>query len=121
MDIKDTISSLGRALVDSGEKTIKKSSELIDSSRINIIIASKKNSMDDIFQEIGKDVYKNHQKEVSKDKDINKLFHKVETLEKEIKELKKKLLILKKEVFCPHCGEAINKKSKFCFKCGKIL
>ena len=121
MAIKTSISDIGRALKDSGKKTLKKSSVFIDSSRINVLIASKKNKIDDIYKEIGKMYYKKYKKVVSKDSPFNKLFVDIQTIKKEIKDLEKQLLSLNDEKQCPHCGKFIDKRSIFCNKCGKNL
>ena len=121
MDIKGSIDDIGRALKDTGRKTIKKSSILIDSSRINILISSKKNKIDDIYKELGRSYYKKYKKNLSKDSPFKKYFTDIDNLKKEIKELEQELLSVKDEKQCPHCGRFIDKGSNFCNKCGKSL
>ncbi|MGM9973295.1 MAG: zinc ribbon domain-containing protein [Clostridiaceae bacterium] len=121
MAIKTSINDIGRALKDTGRKTLKKSSIFIDSSRINLIISSKKNKINDIYKEIGKRYYKKYKKDLSKDSPFKKLFLDIDALKKEIKELEQELLSVNNEKQCPHCGKFIDKKSLFCNKCGKNL
>lgn len=121
MAVRTSISNIGRALKDTGRKTLKKSSALIDSSRINLIIASKKNEIDDIYKEIGKMYYKKYKRELSKDSPFKKLFQDIQGLKKEIRELEQELLSINKEKQCPYCGKFIDRKSIFCGECGKNL
>ena len=121
MDIRRSLSSVGRALKESSERTLKKSTDLIDISRINIVIATKKNEKDEVYRKIGRLVYKKYKKEALKSKDVKDLFDEVEKLNKEIKELNKQVSAINREKTCPHCGESIQKKSLFCPICGNNL
>ncbi|WP_040214272.1 hypothetical protein [Clostridium polynesiense] len=127
MDFRRSLSSIGRALKNSGERTWKKSTVLLDVSRINILIASKEKDIEDIYIIIGKNIYEKYGKDFNKHKDLRELndlkelFTEIAIIEKEIKKLKKKISHIKDQRICPYCGEITENKSKFCLKCDKML
>lgn len=98
------------------EKTVKFSEEIKLKGKISDI----KNSIKNLYGEIGQSVYNQYKTNTeggtdeikSKCEEISKYFEEIDKLETEI-------LSLKEVKKCTECGAEIGKKDDFCSKCGK--
>lgn len=98
------------------EKTSQISSEL----KLKGKISEYKESIENLYTEIGKCVYNAHKngEEVSREE----ITHKCEEIartEEEIEKAEAEILALKKIKKCVNCGAELNEKDEFCSKCGK--
>lgn len=118
MSMSDKLKLIKISLQEGADEAAKKSKELLEYSELSIAIAACDKSINDLYMEIGKKVYKMHKNNEEHSKKIMQYCEEIEELEEEKKKIKKKILKLKNKRECKNCGFLINKKAQFCDKCG---
>ena len=101
------------------KKTSETTSRLAKETKLRMKISDTKGKIDDIYEEIGKNVYENHlNKKDDLDKIIKENCEKIDDLSNIIKEARNEILVLKNRKTCKKCFEEIDADCKFCPKCG---
>ena len=86
------------------KKTSETTSRLAKETKLRMKISDTKGKIDDIYEEIGKNVYENH---LNKKDDLDKII-----------KARNEILVLKNRKTCKKCFEEIDADCKFCPKCG---
>jgi len=107
---------IGRKLSDAGQKTIKKTKELSDSARLNMLIAEEEKKLDVIYCQIGKLYISLHGD--TPENDFDTLITSLREIEDKVNVLKAQLHDLKGLSRCPGCGAEVPMSSAFCSVCG---
>ena len=100
--------------------TADKTGKLAKEAKLRMKISELKNEINDIYEEIGKEVYQNHIREQKQDieKALEEKCTKIDCLSDEIETNLKHCLELKDKKQCQNCFSEIEKEMKFCPECG---
>ena len=115
--VNELSEKVGVLAVDTYKNVSKKSSDLVQETKLKLAISDKKEEIENTYRDMGETLYrlaKQGEKLEGFEEDI-KL---VSALEEEIKDYEKEILNLKNEVKCDNCNENIDKDSKHCPSCG---
>ena len=101
------------------KKTSETTSRLAKETKLRMKISDAKGKIDDIYEEIGKNVYENHVKEIQNlDSIIEDNCKKIDELSEQIKNHRNEILVLRNRKTCKKCFEEIDYDAAFCPKCG---
>jgi hypothetical protein len=101
------------------ESVAKKSSELIEVSKINLEISSEEKKAYELYAKIGRKIYKRYMEGKEIDKDLISKCKEIEDIESDIKELEEKRLRAKEMKNCKHCYCEMKAEDSYCPRCGK--
>ena len=97
-----------------------KTNDLVDKTKLSVSISDIEGKIDDIYKEIGEDVYNSYESGNEYSDTINECCEKISALEDEISELRTALAKFKSGVQC-ECGQYNEKGASYCSKCGAEL
>ena len=101
------------------KKTSETTSKIAKETKLRMKISDTKGKIDDIYEEIGKNVYENYlNKKDDLDKIIKENCEKIDDLSNIIKEARDEILVLRNRKTCVKCSEEIDAECNFCPKCG---
>lgn len=100
----------------------KKSSELVELSKIKLTIMSTKSSIDEQYKKLGKLVYTS-QKENADDisSKFEEIIAKIDRLHNKLSELEEAAAAVSNKVVCPACKKVNSADAEFCSHCGLDL
>lgn len=119
MAIKDNILKIPKYVGEGAEAVAKKSEEIIEVSKLNIAISSEQNMIKEIYEKIGRKIYKKYRENKTIDKELIEKCEQISEIEKDIEDIKKKILKIKSRKQCKYCDCSMEKSAAFCPKCGK--
>lgn len=96
----------------------KKSSDLVEVTKLNMSISTEEGKIQSTYGEIGKTVYEAYTKGEDIPEAFKELCDKIKSYEDNIKDLKEKILLLKNTKACPSCGTELEVEIAFCPNCG---
>lgn len=112
---------LGKKATEAYKVTADKTGKLAKEAKLRMKMNELKSQINEIYIEIGKEVYEKHIRE--KDYDIKKELEehctKIDVLTDDIETMLKECLQLKDRKQCPNCYAEIEKDVKFCPNCGE--
>jgi hypothetical protein len=110
--------NFSKKVTDTAKAAAKKSSEVVEVTKLNMNIGSEEDKIKKAYTEIGKSVYE----VFTKGEEVNEAFkgqcELISTYEDNIKEMRLKILDLKALKVCPACGAEMESGISFCSKCG---
>lgn len=114
---------LGKKATQAYKITADKTGKLAKETKLKIKISDLKSQINDLYEEIGKNVYQKHLREDRNaneeiEEDINNLCTKIDVLSDEIDSLLEQCLELKDKKQCKNCYKEIEKNDKYCPNCG---
>lgn len=114
---------LGKKATQAYKITADKTGKLAKETKLKIKISDLKSQINDLYEEIGKNVYQKHIREDKEaneqiEEDINNLCTKIDVLSDEIDSLLEQCLELKDKKQCKNCYKEIEKNDKYCPNCG---
>ena len=114
---------LGKKATEAYKITADKTGRLAKETKLKIKISDLKSQINDLYEEIGKNVYQKHiieDEEANKkiEEDISHLCTKIDVLSDEIDSLLEQCLELKDRKQCKNCYKEIDKNDKYCPNCG---
>jgi Zn finger protein HypA/HybF involved in hydrogenase expression len=107
-----------KKVTDTAKAAAKKSSELVEVTKLNMNIGAEEDKIRKIYTEIGKAVYDKYAKEEEVDEAFRGQYEKIVSIEKAIEEMKQKILEMKNTKLCPNCSAELERDIAFCPKCG---
>ena len=111
---------LGKKASEAYKITADKTGKIAKETKIKFKMNDLKSQINDIYEEIGKNVYEKHvKKENISVNDFEEECTKIDVLSDEIEGLLKECLELKDKKQCPKCYKEIEKDAKFCPSCGE--
>lgn len=110
--------NIGKKVGDIAQTAAKKSSDLVETTKINMNINSEEESIKNLYKEIGEVFYEKYGSNPGNDGVIVALCEKIRAHEETIKDLKEKSNEKKNINICPTCGDEVEKEKAFCGKCG---
>ena len=114
---------LGKKASEAYKITADKTGRLAKETKLKIKISDLKSQINDLYEEIGKNVYQKHIREDEEankeiEEDISHLCTKIDVLSDEIDSLLEQCLELKDRKQCKNCYKEIDKNDKYCPNCG---
>ena len=109
---------LKEKLGDAGEKIVKKSGQLVDTTKLSYHISTEESELKKKYELIGKMVYEAKCGDGELSDEINTICDDIQLTLEKIDDMKQQLQVLKNKTSCPHCGKEIAKNAPFCSSCG---
>ena len=107
-----------KKVTDTAKAAARKSSEIVEVTKLNMSIGAEEDKINKVYTEIGKAVYVSY----AKGEVVNEVFvgscEKVKAYEANISEMKQKILEIKNVKICEGCGAELEADVIFCSKCG---
>ncbi|AWZ49627.1 hypothetical protein C3495_12840 [Clostridiaceae bacterium 14S0207] len=127
--LKDTLSKISISAKDVAENVVKvtkegantvakKSSELVELSKLNSCISSEETKIKELYTSIGKTIYEKHTNNIYVDPDVVEICEDIREKQFKIKILEQRVQDLKKFDTCTKCGHNLKEDSRFCPNCG---
>ena len=116
-----TFDDVKKVLQKTGDKVVKKTSEVYEYTKLSIAMSGLKNDIDQLYQQIGKSVYSHYTDDDFSIDDISGLCEAVELKNEEIAKIQEKIQQLKNVKICGNCGASSSEESMFCAKCGQTF
>lgn len=111
--------NLTRKVSNTAKAAAKKSTELVEVTKLNISIGAEEEKIEKLYREIGKLVYEKYGAEEGIDEKLKELCNKIRSHLAAINEMREKILELKKVKKCPGCGTELEIDMVFCPRCGE--
>ena len=106
----------GKKVKDAGQKSVQKTREISEISRINTLISQAESDMYRIYYSIGKTYVSLHRDD--SEEALKSMVSSVINLESEKEEYKKQIQLIRGIRLCSHCGAELLNGSQFCSSCG---
>lgn len=110
--------SFTKKVAETAKAAAKKSSELVEVTKLNMNVGAEESKIEKTYSEIGKVVYQKFDEGEDVGEAFAELCGKIKSYEENIKELKQKILDLKNVKLCSGCGTELAAEVVFCPKCG---
>lgn len=112
------LENLGKKVGEAAQAAAKKSSELVEITKLNVNIGSEEDKIQKIYTQIGKAVYEKYSATGVVDTDVTESCEAIKVHEQNIKALKEKIMEVKSVKQCVSCGTEMDRAQLFCSKCG---
>lgn len=99
-----------------GKNVAQKSSDMVETTKLNMSISQEKEKINKTFTEIGAAVYEQYK--MGNDLGMGEKCMQIAEYEAKIEEYQKKILEIKSAVKCPNCGAEASAETVFCAQCG---
>ena len=110
--------NLSRKVTDTAKAAAKKSSEVVEVTKLNLSIGSEEDKIKKAYAEIGKNVYGVFASGEEVGDSFKCQCELIRSYENNIKDMRLKILDLKELKICPTCGIELESEIAFCSKCG---
>jgi RNA polymerase subunit RPABC4/transcription elongation factor Spt4 len=108
--------------VSQGTRTLsQKSVELFEIAKVKLDIASEKDKIGNLYEEIGRVIYQDYRKGNLKEKSVLDKCQLIDEIYYKINRLNRKVMQIKGGTLCKRCGEAVNASQRYCHMCGREL
>lgn len=106
-------------LKNTADKVAKKSSELVELSKVKIAITTTKSEIGTQYKSLGELVYLSQKEDFDGDTgNIEEAIAKLDELHGRLEELTNTVSVLKNEKICPDCSKSSPSEAAFCAECG---
>jgi len=112
------LENIGKKVSEAAQAAAKKSSELVEVTKLNSSIGSEEDKIRKLYEQIGKNVYQKFTAGEEIYLEANDACLEIQTREATIKGLKQKILEVKNIRICEQCGAELDRATAFCSKCG---
>lgn len=103
------------------KEVAKRTTNAITYTKLNFASNEVQNKINDIYAEIGKNMYDKYLEGAEFDENFTASFEQLDKLVDEISVLNEKLAELKNSLKCPECGAFNPSDADYCIKCGSHL
>ena len=117
--LKDTAGKLFKGAESVTKTTIKKTSESVNTLKLNYSIKEVEGSIDDVLKNLGKMIYDEYKNGAEFTGEYADNCQKIDEYYEEIEILKTKIAETNNKLLCPNCGKYNEAGSKFCSGCGQ--
>jgi hypothetical protein len=119
---KSTAVVIGQKTVEVAGRVGDKAMEMIDNTKISVAIRELEREINEIYQQIGKEIY-SAQKNDAGAVDVDDKFMAVDLKLEQLEELSSRIKSEVKERRCPNpeCGNLCSLEDNFCSKCGAVI
>jgi len=113
---------LSNSVSDTAKSLGKKSTDLMEVSKLKASIRKREEEIAMLFEEMGQYVYGRLRRlnYISRE-ELEPLLTKIEKLEEEIKNLEKLILDIKQIKYCEHCEIEVEDDARYCPLCGRSI
>lgn len=112
---------IGEKAATAAQTAAKKSSDLLEISKINREIGKEQDTIDKMLFELGQKYYLAYREEIEADNQFKNLFDTIKQHEKNINLLNEKIEQYKNSAKCSNCGSDLESDSAFCTSCGEKI
>jgi len=112
------LENLGKRVGEAAQAVSKKSSELVEITKLNVNISSEEDKIQKLYSQIGKLVYEKYVSTGAVDNELKELCETISGHEETIKGLREKIMQIKGTRQCINCGTEMERNQIFCSKCG---
>lgn len=119
--IMDFLGNVKKMVTDTTQTVVKKSGEVLETTKIKYGIFNLKNDIDLIYKEIGKEIYNKFETGDDVFDSVNSKCELIREKNKEIAQMEKEIANVKNIVYCANCENVCDKQMEFCPKCGGKL
>ncbi|MGI6669677.1 MAG: zinc-ribbon domain-containing protein [Acetivibrionales bacterium] len=116
MSVLDNIT---RKVTDTAKAAAKKSSSVVEVTRLNMSINAEEEKIKKLYTEMGKQLYEEYCEGKAIDGKLLEKCMKIDEIIANIDEMREKILELKNVKACPNCGMVLDISMEYCHKCGK--
>lgn len=110
--------SLGKRVSEAAQAAAKKSSDLVEITKLNMAISAEEDKIEKTYAKIGKELFARYNSKIEVDPDIAAFCEEIKSYQNTISDLKAKLMDLKNIKLCTGCQAEMDKNAQFCPKCG---
>lgn len=108
--------------VSRGTKVVtKKSGELLEVTKIKMDVASERDKIGELYEEIGKMMYRDYKSGGLKHREAAEKCQLIDEHNYRIKKLNRKIVQIKGGSLCKKCGEVVEADQRYCHSCGREL
>lgn len=118
---KNTAENVVNATKDGASTVAKKSSELVEISKLTVNINSLESNIKKMYSEIGTIIADKHEKGIYIDPELVSKCDEILRFKNDINEMQTKIFKLKSKKVCPNCRHEVESEIKFCPHCGAEL
>jgi hypothetical protein len=115
----DILNKVGETITNKSKDVARKAKDLAEIASLRTQITIQENSVNRVFQELGKMYYEQHK--AGTGDDIAEKCIQIDDAVAEIERLKQAVMKLKGIRKCPVCGVEVDEIAVYCFKCGALL
>lgn len=111
--------NLSKKVSEAGQKTIQKTKELADTSRLNAMISDEEKTINNTYFQIGKLYVSIHKDDC--EEDFLGMIHTIAEGEAKIRDYKKQIQDIRGVQRCEKCGAEVPSGAAFCSSCGATM
>lgn len=115
----DFFENVGKVVSDTAQIVVKKSSDMLECTKLTFTIRSEQEKIKGFYKEIGKTVYGTYKSQQPVSPEIADYCKAIDDIYREIASLKETLAKLRNTKICPSCKTNINMGDAFCPICGQ--
>ena len=112
------LENLGKKVGEATQAVAKKSSEIVETTKLNANISSEEDKIQKLYIQIGKAVYAQFTQTGTAEDNIKEACEAIAVHEQNIAALKEKIAEVKGTKTCINCGVEMERTQVFCSKCG---
>ncbi|MDO5556765.1 MAG: hypothetical protein Q4G05_00770 [Clostridia bacterium] len=119
----DLINKITQKATETYKNTTHTASKFAKEAKLKMVISENKGKIEDIYEEIGKNIYEAHirEEEINVEEIIKEECSKIDALAKEIEDLRQEILKLKDLKQCKKCAYELDLEYSYCPKCGQKM
>lgn len=115
------IDEIARKISKGTEIIGRKSGEMLEITKIKLDMASEKDKLEELYEEIGKAVYDTYKKGELQFPEVADKCKLIDDIHYRIRRLKQKIAEIKGGSICRDCGEVVSPTQRYCHQCGRKL
>jgi hypothetical protein len=114
----EVFKNLGQKVGGAAQSAAKKSSGLVEVTKLNVRISSEQDKIQKLYTQLGKKLYEECRQDMEINQDLNHICKKIDTRNKTIESLQQRILQIKELKVCPNCGLEMQLSVPYCSSCG---
>ncbi|NLK88247.1 MAG: zinc-ribbon domain-containing protein [Clostridiaceae bacterium] len=112
------LENLGKKIGETAQAAAKKSSELVETTKLNASINAEEEKIHRLYSQMGKTAYQHFSETGTTEEYLREACEQIVAHEQNIKELREKIAEVKGIKSCVGCGAEMERSQVFCSKCG---
>jgi len=113
------LENITKAVAETAKAAAKKSSDIVEGTRLNINIGAEEEKIRKVQADMGKAIYETFKSGGEISESLKEYCERIQGIEKNIEDMKQKILEMKNIKVCPTCSEELDIDMAYCFKCGQ--
>ncbi|MFZ5989165.1 MAG: zinc ribbon domain-containing protein, partial [Bacillota bacterium] len=112
------LKDITKKVTETAKVAAKKSSDLVEVTKLNMNISSEEEKIQKVYAQIGKIVFEAYEKGDQVEEAFKELCESVVSYKDNIKTMKQQILKLRNIKLCPECNAELESEVAYCPKCG---